>query len=261
MRITSLVFLTLAIIPVVSEAQLLGAENSTNVVLISEVRTENAWRRDVVMVDGEGNIIGDGGVVGEKASTVAIDEAASNAYHISVAAKDAMDLSMQKLYTATQHMAQSCVGFAIAIAPESVRSNLTSFVVKSESNGYTDTQWVWYNRSIAMKPIRYVRYSRYDLEENVKCEWQNWTTNGVTITHNGRTWNGVHVCTVQRPLFAVGWPCVDLPNETLGGDNGIDFGDMVLRRNGVDYYTGFVTNGITHEVIYFDNGFMKPLPQ
>lgn len=76
----------------------------------------------------------------------------------------------------------------------------------------------------------------------------------------GRTWQGCHVCTVTRPTWAQGATCLDLPNDKLGGPQGFDFGDLTLTVGGRTPYTGFVTNNITGEVLYFDQGFNKGNP-
>lgn len=219
-----------------------------------------AWRRDVVTVDSEGHLAGDGGVVGEKASTDAIDATAASAGQIADAANQAMLDAMAYLYSNTNNMATNCVMVALQLEPEMAATNLTGYVVKTTTDGYTDHQWVWYNRMLALKPNRYVTYSYYGGSQNVKAEWVDWTTNGVSVTVDGVTWNGCHECTVTRPAFAAGETCLDLPNDVWGGANGIEWGDMLLTSRGVPLYTGFVTNGITDEVWYFDNGFRKPIP-
>jgi len=232
---------------------------ATRVEVRSEVMRKNAWQKSVVTVDQDGEISGDKGVVGEKASTDAIDYVASNACQIAQAATASMNQSLQYLYSHTNQMATASVMFAVAIAPETVRSNLTGFVVKTETTGNQDRQWVWYNEALLLRPNRWVTYSNYAQSQSVKCNWVNWTTNGVSVTYKGRTWEGCHECTIDRPSFAQGKPCLDLPNEEWGGPNGIEWGDLTLMRNGVEYYTGFVTNNVTGDVLYFDNGAMKPL--
>ena len=219
-----------------------------------------AWRRGVVTVDSEGHLSGDDGIVGEKASTEAIDATAEAAGQISDAANQSMLDAMQYLYSNTNNMATNCVMVALQLEPEMVASNLTGYVVKTTTDGYTDHQWVWYNKVLTLKPNRFITYSYYGGSQKVKAEWVNWTTNGVAVTVDGVTWNGCHECTVARPEFAAGETCLDLPNETWGGDNGIEWGDILLTSRGLPLYTGFVTNGVTGEVWYFDNGFRKPLP-
>lgn len=238
----------------------LGAGNQY-IRIVSSNHNERAWRRDVVMVDGAtGDIIGDNGTVGEKAATDAIDTAASNSYRIAVASQASMTNSMAYLYSHTNQMAQYCVMTALQIAPETVRSNLTGYVVQTTTVGNYDYQYVWYDRVMALKPVRYVEYSYYGGSESVKVEWQNWTTNGVPVTVDGKTWTGCHLCKVERPAFARNQVCLDLPNEKWG-KNGMTWGDMALRMDGNDLYTGFVTNGITGDVIYFDNGFYTTTPE
>jgi hypothetical protein len=145
-------------------------------------------------------------------------------------------------------------------APETSRTNLTAYVVKTTTAGVVDTQWVWYNRQIDLAPNRYVVYETYDRATTNKAEWVDWT-NAVTVVKNGRTWEGCHVCTVARPTWAQGGACLDLPNETFGGPLGFDFGDLLLTSGGEPLYTGFVTNGATGAVLYFDNGLCKGSPE
>ena len=133
-------------------------------------------------------------------------------------------------------------------------------VPQSETDGITDTQWVWFNRTIDLEPRRFVVYETYDRASTNKVEWVDWT-NAVTVTHNGRTWEGCHVCTVTRPEWAQGGACLDKPNDTFGGLGGMDFGDLLLTCGNVPLYTGFVTNGVTGQVLYFDNGFNKGTPE
>jgi len=238
----------------------LGLLGSQQYTIESTNVSRKAWKRSVVMTYQDGNITGDDGVVGEKASTDAIDILAAESYRVSTEANNALMNSMQYVYSATNSMAPNCVMTTIHLAPETSRSNLTAYVVKTVTSSGVDRQWVWYNRVLAMKPNRYVTYSYLDQSENVKANWVNWTTNGVSVTVDGKTWDGCHECTVARPSFALGETCIDLPNEVWGGPSGMDFGDMLLTRRGIPHYTGFVTNGISGDVIYFDNGFYKPNP-
>lgn len=230
---------------------------ATNVVITSATIEEPAWKRRVVMKsNATGEILNDGGTVGSAAESAATGEAADAAAEISDAANAAMLDALSFLTDAAANAATNAIGIALVVAPETSRTNLTAYVVKTESDGEVDTQWVWFNREISLAPNRYVVYETYDRAATNKVAWTDWT-NTVSVTHNGRTWEGCHVCTVTRPAWAPGVSCLDLPNDVFGGPGGFDFGDMLLTMDGAPLYTGFVTNGLTGAVIYFDNGFYK----
>lgn len=254
-----LAILAAAVFPFAAFAQL-GTAATTNRVYTSAVVEEPAWKRQVVMKDGAGRIFNDNNAVGNGAESAAAGEAAEHAAEIGEAAHTSMTNSLRELEEAQRHAATNAIAFALVIPPETTRTNLTSYVVKTETDGVTDTQWVWFNRKIDLAPNRYVVYETFDAAATNKVTWTDWT-NAVTITHNGRTWQGCHVCTVTRPTWAQGAACLDLPNDKLGGPQGFDFGDLLITVAGRPAYTGFVTNGVTGAVLYFDNGFCKGSPQ
>lgn len=154
----------LASIAVFAQAMLLAAP-STNVTLVSETKIENAWQRKVVMKDGAGKIINDDEQVGEAADAAADREVAEQAGAISDAAKTAMLGQIQRLESASANAAKSAIAVALVMPPELTRENLTGFVVKETSDGSVDTQWVWYNRSLSLKPNRYVVYEGIQLRD------------------------------------------------------------------------------------------------
>lgn len=238
----------------------LGAPaGATNIVITSETVFEPAWKRSVVMQDGDGMIFNDDGSVGSAAESAASGEAAVRAAEISDAANVAMSNALTSLNVAGATAATNAIALALAIMPETSRTNLTAYVVKTETTGIVDTQWVWYNRQIDLAPNRYVVYETHDHAATNKVTWIDWQTTH-TVTHKGRTWQGCHKCTVTRPTWAQGESCLDLPNDRLGGPAGFDFGDLLITIGGVPGYTGFVTNGVTGAVLYFDNGFCKGSP-
>ena len=233
----------------------------TNIVVVSETIEEPAWKRQVVMQDGAtGEIFNDGGTVGSAAESAAAGTAAEHAAEISDAANAAMTNALRVLTDTSANAATNAIGLALVVMPETSRTNLTAYVVKTETDGTTDTQWVWFNRQIDLSPNRFVVYETHDRCTTNKVTWTDWT-NTVTVVHNGRTWEGCHVCTVRRPAWAQGATCLDLPNETFGGPGGFDFGDLLLTMGDAPLYTGFVTNGVTGAVLYFDNGFNKGTPE
>lgn len=228
----------------------------TNITITSEITTERAWARRVVMQDEEGGFLNDGGTVGDAATAAANGAAATAAAAICEASNTAMTNAMSSLDAASASAATDALSLALVVAPDAARSNLTAYVVKTATDGTNDTQWVWYNREISCAPNRFVAYETYDKAATNKVVWTDWT-NAVTVVQNGRTWEGCHVCTVTRPTWAVGVPCLDIKNDIFGGPAGFDFGDVLLTCNGVPLYTGMITNAATGQVAYFDNGFFK----
>lgn len=248
----------LASIAVFAQAMLLAAP-STNVTLVSETKIENAWQRKVVMKDGAGKIINDDEQVGEAADAAADREVAEQAGAISDAAKTAMLGQIQRLESASANAAKSAIAVALVMPPELTRENLTGFVVKETSDGSVDTQWVWYNRSLSLKPNRYVVYEGISNCATSKCEWVSWDADGETVVANGREWSGCHKCTVRRPAFAARVPCLTNPNESRwGGPHGMEFGDMTLTMGDKALVTAIITNRLdATERVLFDNGFFK----
>lgn len=232
------------------------ASSATNIVIVSATVEEPAWKRQVVMQDAAGEIFNDGGKVGRAAESAAVGEAARQAAEIADAANAAMTNALRMLTTAQADAATNAIAIALAVMPETSRTNLTAYVVKTETDGTNDTQFVWFNRELGVEPNRFVVYESFGKASTNKVTWTDWT-NSVSVTHNGRTWDGCRICTVTRPAWARGVACLDLPNETFGGPSGFDFGDMLLTMCGEPLYTGFVTNGLTGAVLYFDNGFCK----
>ncbi len=236
---------------------LLGASVTNNVIVSSNI-LEKAWKRDVVMKNQSGEIFNDSNQVGEKSKVAAADIAADEAGEISKAAREAMEAALVSLEDAKKSMATNALALAFVVPPETTRSNLTAYVVKTETinGGLQDRQYVWFSHDVSLAPNRFVVYETYGQAMTNKVKWLNWKE-AVDVTVNGRTWKGCKVCDVSRPTWAVGESCLDLPNDTFGGPNGMDFGDIVIRSEGITAFTGFVTNGITGEVAYFDNGFFK----
>ena len=241
----------------------LGGEaksGGTNRVVTSKIMTERGWRRDIVTVDEQGQIHNDGGKIAQTAETEAINEVADSAGEIADAAQASMTDSMDVLYSKTNHMATAGLGIALVFAPETDDINVRGFVVKTETEGRsTDVQWVWYNNALSLAPNRFVTYETYDKAEKVKVNWGKWDAAGTNLTVNGRVWSGCHRCTVTRPSWAVGKSCLDCPNETWGGENGMEWGDLTLTHGDIPYFTGYVTNSVDGLVAYFDNGFLKEI--
>lgn len=226
----------------------------------SEPQTKKAWRRNVVTVDEEGNIKGDQGVVVTQAESDSLSYLASNITQVAAAANAAMTNSMQYLLSSTNNMATDGFGISIAFAPTGDEAAPIGYVIKTSTTNNVDVQYVHYNRTLEAPPNRKVLYTSNMGDEVAQaCKWVNWSSNGVDMVVGGKAWSGVHECRVDRPSFAQGRACLDLPHEQWGGDNGIDWGSVTLTRGGLPYYTGYVTNTVEGLVAFFDNGFLKEI--
>ena len=247
-------------LPAVALAQL-GADRSSSVAYNSNVITNRAWKRDVVMRhEPSGEIYNDQGKVGSASEVAAANEVADSAADVASAAHDSMTNAVRRLDEAGASASTNALAIALVVRPETTRTNLTFFVVKTESNGIVDTQWVWCNWAIDFPPNRFLVYQTFGQCSTNKFEWDEWTT-VTNLTVNGRTWNGCHKGHVTRPAWAQSKSCLDLPNDRLGGPSGFDFGDLTLTVGWRTPFTGFVTNNVSGEVLYFDQGFNKGNPE
>ena len=249
-----------AVLPFAACAQL-GASATTNRVFTSETIEERAWRRDVVMRhEPTGEIFNDSRTVGSAEEVRAAEAAAESAADMADGAHTAMTNEVRRLDEAAAGASTNALALALVVRPETSRTNLTFYVVKTETSGTVDTQWVWCNWDLAMVPNRFVVYQTFGRCSTNKFNWTDWTAK-TNVTVNGRTWVGCRRGTVTRPDWAAGGSCLDLPNDRLGGPHGFDFGDLTITVGGRTPYTGFVTNGVTGEVLYFDQGINKGNPE
>ena len=240
----------------------------TNVTYSSTATNVVGLSRQTVSVTADGVVVDRSGTIVAAADTIAVDKAAAEVGGISEAARDAMRGGLEGLYTATQNMASASYAIRLSVRPETERANLTSYVVDVDSDGTTDTLWVWYNRELAVAPNRSQTYEYFGGYELAKCTWTDsegaaWVPEGTTRTVNGRTWTGVHKCVCERPAWARGLQCQHIRNDTWGGNaDGFAFGNIVPLIGGAVPYTGWVTNRITGaKMAYFENGFAVTPPE
>ena len=254
------IFLNAILLPAVALAQL-GADRSSSIAYNSSVVTNKAWERNVVMRhEPTGTIYNDRGTVGSAAEVQAANVVADNAAEMADAAHTSMTNQVKRLEDAASTASTNAVAIALIVRPETTRTNLTFYVVKTETDGIVDTQWVWCNWDIDFPPNRFVKYETFGQTATQKFKWDDWSQK-TNLTVNGRTWNGCHRGTVTRPTWAQGGSCLDCPNDRLGGPSGFDFGDLTITVGGRTPYTGFVTNNVSGEVLYFDQGFNKGNPE
>lgn len=234
-----------------------GQDRSAATVYNSGTVTNLAWQRSVVMRhEPDGAIYNDKGKVGSASELAAAEVAADSAADMADAAHVSMTNQVKRLDDAAATASTNALALALVVRPETTRTNITFYVVKTESDGIVDTQYVWCNWDIALAPNRFVVYQTFGQCATNKFTWTDWSVK-TNVTANGRTWYGCRKGTVTRPTWAQGGSCLDLPNDRLGGPSGFDFGDLTITVGGRTPFTGFVTNGITGEVLYFDQGFNK----
>ena len=124
----------MSMLPLAAVAQF-GAV-ATNIIYTSETIEEPAWKRRVVMKNGAtGKIMNDGGKVGDAAKSAAAGEAAERAAEIGDAANVAMTNALRKLNAAQANAATNAIALALVIMPETSRTNLTAYVVKTDTAG------------------------------------------------------------------------------------------------------------------------------
>lgn len=238
------------------------AAGSTNVTYTSGTETSLGLTRQTVAVRPDGTIADRSGTIVTKADAIAVDMAAREVKQISDRANDATTNALQLLLSATGTAAHVSQPFRLVFEPESERDALTSYVVDVETDGTNDTLHVWYNRSLSMAPNRSQTYHTWEREETVKGSWADtasgWSADGAPRTVNGRTWSGVHRYVVRRPAWARGIRAEYRRNDTFGASaGGFGFGSMIPTVGGVPAYSGYVTNSVTGERMYFLNGFLS----
>lgn len=246
-----------ALLTITARAETNATETAavTNVYLVSDIATGKAWTRQAVLATPSNTIKDLSGVFVAAAEAEVQSNEAERVTAVSAAAIEGMRTSFAALYAVTGNINRTAYHVALSIPPQEGGASLQGYVVQESTDGVTDTQWVWYSHALPVAPVRYVAYTTPGGTYNQSVDWGDWTAEGTNITVNGRTWTGCHRCTITRPQSARNIPGLTGHNERLGGPNGFDFGAAIVTVGGRPTRTGAVTNDITGEVIWFDNGF------
>lgn len=229
----------------------------TNIHLVSDSYESKAWTRQAVLATPSNTIMDLSGVFVATAEAVAQSNEAERVATISDAAIEGMRSAFLALYAVTGNVPDNAYHVAMAIPPQESPRSLMGYVVKEETDGITDTQWVWYSERLAAAPVRHVEYTTPAGTFSQSAKWIAWNADGENITINGRTWKGCHKCTIPRPESAKNIPALSRRNEIFGGENGFDFGAAIVTVGGKGAFTGEVTNDLTGVVLRFDNGILK----
>lgn len=229
----------------------------TNVFIVSDVVESKAWTRQAVMVTPSNRVMDLSGKLVEAADVAVLSNEAERVSAVSDAAVAGMRSAFSALYAVTGQVSDVAYHVAVTLPPSDTPASLQGYVVKEETGGLVDTQWVWYSQSLAAPPVRRVEYTTPSGVFSQPVTWIGWKNDGETVTANGRTWNGCHKCEVVRPVAAWGNPALTRKNEIFGGSGGFDFGAALVTVGGKAAFTGVITNELTGEVLKFDNGVLK----
>ena len=229
----------------------------TNVHIVSDSYESKAWTRQAVLATPSNTIMDLSGVFVATAEAVAQSNEAERISAVSDAAIEGMRSAFTALYAVTGNVPESAYHVGMAIPPPEAPRSLMGYIVKEETDGVTDTQWVWYSERLAAAPVRHVEYTTPAGVFSQSAKWVAWTADGETVAINGRTWEGCHKCTITRPEPARNLPALSRRNETFGGASGFDFGAAIVTVGGKGAFTGEVTNDLTGVVLRFDNGILK----
>lgn len=233
------------------------ASAATNLYLVSDTVTGKAWTRQTVMATPSNTVMDLSGVFVGAAEAAVHSNEAERIVAVSQAAIEGVRGSFKSLYAVTQNVAKTAYHVAMVIPPAEGGASLQGFVVKEETDGMTDTQWVWYSHDLPVPPVRYVEYVTPQGRFSQNVKWDSWSAAGENLTVNGRTWKGCHRCTLVRPQSVRGLPVLTRQNEYFGGEHGFDFGAALVTVGGRPTRTGVVTNDVTGEIWRFDNGALK----
>lgn len=229
----------------------------TNLVIRSDTVESLGWTRQTVMVAPSNRVMDPSGKLVEAADVAVLSNEAERVAAVSDAAVEGMRSAFSALYAVTGSIPDVAYHVALTLPPGDAPASLLGYVVKEETSGLIDTQWVWYSQRLAAPPVRRVEYTTPSGVFSQPVTWIDWQNDGETVTANGRTWEGCHKCEVARPVVARDLPALSRKNEIFGGASGFDFGAAIVTVGGKAAFTGVITNELTGEVLKFDNGVLK----
>lgn len=255
----ALMYLVLILCAKVVRADEAQSAAETNTWLVSNSTNVQAWTRQAVMVKPDKTIIDPSDTLVDTATAAAQSNTVDKISGLSEAAKAGMEEAIRGLEEVTNQVPPNAYHVALTIPPPTAPASLMGFVVKQETDGTIDTQWVWYSHRLKRKPVRRVVYKTPTGEFSQNVTWDKWDADGETIKAYGRTWQGCHKCTIPRPKAAQGISAVTRLNEVFGGSSGFDFGGVVVMVNRRAAITTNLVNAATGETMRIDNGFIKPI--
>lgn len=218
--------------------------SGTNVLLISNEALRRRWSRVAVMATPDGRPLEPTGRVAARADAVALDVALARAGELADSARAAMTNAVAALAAVTNQVPESAQHIAVSV-PSLGAPNLQGMVVSEGFDGTNDWQVVRFNQFLSVPPRRTVEYVRPGSTSTVECAWD--------YPWDGS--NAEHRCTFPRPAWMAGDMVIRTRRrEIFGGPGGLSFGAALVTVDGVPAFTGAVTNGVTGQVLIFDNG-------
>jgi len=232
---------------------------ATNAVtnIVSDVVTIKRWSRQYVLVNGDGSFNDPSGLLVKQADETGRTQRAEDVKQVTDAAYSGMTNSMQRVYDLTNRVPSRGVSLRFSMKPSQDRANFFAYIPQETSDGTNDLARYFFSNVLAVAPKIQRRYRNGTDTVMVEGEWQNYTTNGVTVTDTqGVAWQGCNICKFARPAWAVGRPLRPNKHPVLGHPvSGLDFAGAMVFVDGLPTLTGYVTNGTAR--LYFDNGAYK----
>lgn len=227
----------------------------TNTWITSSPTNVKAWTRQAVMVRPDKTIIDPSGVFVGAAEAAVESNRVDRVAAVADAAKAGMREAISGLMAVTNQVPETAYHVAVATLPPTDPTSLMGLVVKEQTDGVTDTQWVWYSHRLSRKPVRRIVYVTPSGRISQDVTWVDWDADGETITAYGREWSGCHKCTFLRPSSAYGVSAVSRINEVFGNGNGFDFGSVAVTIGGQSAITTNIVGKTTGRVMSIKNGF------
>ena len=253
MKRTIAIFALLALPAVADDAPLLGASNErTNIV--SNVATVKQWKRQCVFVGADGSLHDESGRLVAYADEIGRQNRARDVQQVVEAAHAGMTNSLRRVYDMTNSIPERSVALRFSMKPSQSRDNFFAYIASETSDGTNDVAKYYFSHVLDIPPKIQRRYRNGESTVFVEGEWQNYTTNGVSVTDaQGVTWDGCNEIRFVRPSWAIDYPVRPNRHCTIGHPvSGLDFAGAMVFVDGRPTLTGYVTNGT--ERIYFDNG-------
>ena len=252
---TRMALMMLMLAASVARAEESAAPGVTNVV--SEVRRVKGWSRQYVQASPDGKPVDPSG----RLVSFADEAGRSNRIHAVGQALDAAHVlltnALQTLVSKTNQISERGIALRFSMKPGPSRANFYAYAPHETSDGTNDTVRYYFSHALEVPPKIQRRYRNGQQTAFVEGAWQDYSTNGVTVTDaQGVAWHGCNVCTFARPAWARGYPARPNRHPALGHPaSGFDFAGATVFVDGRKTLTGYVTNGA--ERIYFDNGVYK----
>ena len=241
----------------------LGASTKTNVTYTSQSKENRARIRHLVLERGDGALFDKTGTFAEAADIAALHEVTEHISEIEDAWSEGFARGYAELQSALANLPTNGVtlGLRFPLNPEG-RDRLDIYVATNyyDRTNNQDHLWVWFSKEVALKPtmvIPYI-YNGGFTTNRVTGTWKNWGNSNEVMTVRSKVgdqdfvYTGCKELIVQRPPEIQGVLADLNPHGRFGsGQDGVNWGSMILSLNGNITHTGEITNTLitaTHPV-------------